>query len=132
MYLGVVFAGFAENVDHLAARIFCVVGPRCDVYDCLVARLAPLELVAGDEDVAGEIFRIGFQKSYILIDLKRADKCLFFRLDDAGHLGFRFLAAATCRNVDFNPVAVERVHRIAFGNENRFAVGIGYHTVLAV
>ena len=132
MDLGVVLAGFAEDVDDLAARILGVVGPFGDPYHGLVAVLTTFEFVLWDEYVEPEEFGVGFQEGDCLVDLKGADERLLLALDDLHNLGFGFLAGTCGGHVDAHPIAVEGVHGIAFGHEDRFVVLVGDHGVLAV
>ena len=129
---GIVLAGSAEDIDHLAARIFHLLGPFGDFNDGLVAIFATLEFGLRDKDVAGEKFGIGLQESEMAFDLKCSDKHLLLGLDDFHHLRLRLLAAAMGGDGNSHAVAVESVHRIALGHEDCLLVVVGHHTVLAV
>ena len=51
MHLGIVLAVAAKDVNHLAVRILCIVGPVGYAHDGLVAGLAAFQLSARNEDV---------------------------------------------------------------------------------
>ncbi len=132
VYLGVVFAGASEDVDHSAFGVLGFFRPFGYAHDCLVAAFAPFELVLRNEDVAGEELGVGFKECDGLVDLQRADEHLFLWLHDVDYLCFGFLPFAAGGDVDFHAVAVEGMHGVALRHEDGFVVIVGYDAVLAV
>ena len=130
VHLGVVLPFRSEDVEDFAARVHLVVAPAGDAGHGLVAVLAPFELVARDDDVGGEEFRVGHERRIILVDLDCADKLLLLGLHDLYHAGLGILAAAGCRNNHAHLVAVEGMHRVALGHHDLLVVD--HHGVLAV
>ena len=63
----------------------------------------------------------------MFVDFKSADKDLFFLFENLHHFGLRLGSATACGYGDFHFVAVEGAHGVAFGHEDHFAVGVGYH-----
>ena len=132
VHLGVVLAVLAQDIDHLAARVARVVGPVGDAHYGLVAGGAALELGLGDEDVGGQIFGVGIERGKVLVDPQGADECLFLFLDNLRDDCLGFATLDTGGDGDADAVAVESVQGVALGHENRLAVVVGDHAVLAV
>ena len=120
----------AEYVDDLSTGIHLIIAPLGDTRYYFVARFAPIETVAGDDDIGGEEFGVGDYGGIILFHIESADKHLILDFEDLKHLGFGILAGACSRHLDTDPVAVEGMHRIPLGHHYLF--GVDQNGILAV
>ena len=133
MHLGVVLSVLSKYVDYLTARVFVVGGPVGDSDYSFVAGLSAFELAFGDEYIVGEEFGVGVESRYVSFDSESSDKLLVIRLDNFKHLAFGFLAFAVGCDKHLYAVAVESVHRVAFGYKYEvILLAVEYYTVFAV
>ncbi len=130
--LGIVLAFAAEHVDNFTCGVVRVVGPVGYTDHGFVACCSAAQFSGGNEYVGGQKFGIGAQESDFSFDLQCSDEYLVFLFEYFGDDSFGFFTADACGYGHTYAVAVECVHRIAFRDEEFFAVGIGDDAVFAV
>ena len=132
MHLGVVLACLAQYVKHLANRVLCSFGPFHDTHHGFVARLALLEVFAGNEDVVCQGAVLCQEIGIALLHLERSHEGLLAAAQYVGDGGFADVVLATGKERDLHEVAVHRVEAVALGHEDGFAAFLGLEGVLAV
>ena len=75
-------------------------------------------------DVGGKELAIGDEVCKIAVDFQRTYKHLFLVFDYACNDRFGFVVAASCADMYFHLIAIECMHRVAFGNKDTFSIGV--------
>ena len=133
MISGVVFAVAAEYVDHFTLwGCWRHVGPSVIRTTALSPVVPPRSFDVERRYVGGQKFRIGAQEATFSVDFQCSDEYLVFLFEDFGDDSFGLFSADACGYGHTYAVAVECVHRVAFRDEEFFAVGIGDDAVFAV
>ena len=133
MNLGIVLAGHSQHVNDLADGRVGILGPLDNFNDNLVSGLAAGEFIQRDEDIGSQELAVGGQLGEILEHLQRADKHLFLAFENFHDFGLGFHAVPCRADVHEHPVAVQGMHRVAFGyHDGQAVVAGGVHAVLAV
>ena len=132
VHLGVVLPLAAQDVDDLSDGALGVGGPLHNFHHGLVAVLAALEFVLGDEDVRGQRAAFGDEEAVASLYLQLSDERVVGALQDVGDLGLTGMARTTCQHGHAHPVAVEGMERVTFAHEDALSAVVGQEGVVAV
>ena len=132
MHLGIVLASASQNVHHLADGVLGAFRPLHHADNGLVAVLALLQEVLGDEYVGSQGTVLGEQVGIVLAYLQCAHELLFRTLHYLYDLCFADMVAAACQHGGLHLVSVHGVHGVALGHQDGFSAIIGVERVLAV
>ena len=124
MYFGVVVASLSQYINYFADRSVGVLVPFHDASSNLVASLSIAYHVEWNYDVGGKELAIGDEVCKIAVDFQRTYKHLFLVFDYACNDSFGFVVAASCADMYFHLIAIECMHRVAFGNKDTFSIGV--------
>ena len=132
MHLGIVLASASQNVHHLADGVLGAFRPLHHTDNGLVAVLALLQVVLGNEDVGSQGTVLGEQVDIVLAYLQCSHELLFRTLHYLYDLCFADMVAAACQHGGLHLVSVHGVHGVALGHQDGFSAIIGVERVLAV
>ena len=113
VHLGVVFTRHAQHVEQLARGTFRALGPLRDADDDLLAAREPGVAFARKVDVHRHLARIDFHEDFVRRDLCDPDVAAVAAGDDAQDLAVELALAGGAGDDEFDPVAVERIGRVA-------------------
>ena len=132
VHLGGVLACLAEDVNDLANRVLCLVGPLHDAHHGLVARLALLEVLLGDEDVVGQRAVLCEEVGIALLHLQGSHEGLVATLEYFSDGSLADVVFPAGQERDLHRVAVHGVEAVALGHQDGFAAFLRLEGVLAV
>ena len=133
MHLDGVVALLAQHVDDLADKVLGVLRrPLRDSHHGLLAVLAALELLLGDEDVVGKDVSFGDEEGEVLLDLQASHGLVALVGENLGHHGLLDVLLTARHEGHTDTVAVEGKHGVTLGDEDGRAAAVGQERVLAV
>ncbi len=132
VHLGGVLASLAEDVNDLADRVLCLVRPLHDADHGLVARLALLEVLFGDEDVVGQRAVLCEEVGIALLHLQGSHEGLVATLEYFSDGSLADVVFPAGQERDLHRVAVHGVEAVALSHQDGFAAFLRLEGVLAV
>ena len=133
VHLHIVVACRSEHVDDLAHDVLVVrVGPLCDLYHRLVARLSALQLLLGYYDVAGVERSRCHEKRQLLLHAQLAHERVFGVFQHLNDLCLLYVVLSSRHDRHLHAVTAERRHRVALRHEEGRRAVVGCEGVLAV
>jgi len=132
VHFGIVVSNLAQYIDDFSYGILGTLRPFHNTYQGLLPRFSSFEFVLGDEDVVGQPFAVGNEKSVGSFHLQHPYKGGRGMFQDSDHFSFRFTVGLFRRVQHPDPVAVHGLPGVAFGNEDGITPIIGHQVVLTI
>ena len=129
VHLGGVVARLAQHIDHLAERIAGLFGPLGNPGHHLVAVLAALELVFGDEDIISQRVGLGQQEGIVPRHFQAAHQGGVGPFDNLDDLPFGLMTTTARAQGHLHLIVVHGMGRVAFGYQDRLPPSVGQEAV---
>ena len=133
VHLHIVVALLAQHVDDLPHDVLRLArGPLGDLHHRFVARLATLQLLLRDEHIVNEDVALGDEEGIVFLYLQLTYRLVHLMAQDFDHHRLLDVLLATCHIGHLHAVAIQRIHRVAFADEDGGTAVVGLERVLAV